>query len=661
MKPAPLLDLWQKPEGAGEPIGIVASTFTLDPDFFERDCLARFLAVESVDEGTGSADDLVARLELEVALLAPAVTVLADRSAQAERSSLRWDLLHCHVEKGLLHSKVAVLLWEHATRVIVGSANLTPAGYRRNIELAMAADLGPACVFPQAVLYGIADEIESYLELVPGLDESIPASGQARRTLQLFRERIGGQEAVASGAAVVLAPTNANDSPLEKLDEAWRGARPLRATHVSPFWDTDSPTVLETVRGLLVGRPAPGRRHRVAVTIGPGGETSFPPASRVLVDEVAQLGPLDQNLRALHAKCLVMQSKSWVAVLLGSSNHTTAGLGLGGYPRHRELNLWLGAPLDSEEGQALRDLVPLGASVDVEAPYAAPDDEDEPEQLVVLPAFFQLCRLSRTGGLWELRMSFARESSPRSWRISLPSHDRVLDEQEWRGADCPTTFVAPVDAERLPMFVIVEWEGGTTTWVVVADDRHDLPPGPGLADLRSSHLLEALATGKTLAQALRGMLEREERERASGGMIVDPLRRFDSRSSLLRRGRALAAALAALERRLAHPVVTLDGLEARLAGPLGPRFLAAKAVEDHRDGELALPDTMFTLAEIALSVSRVPWQQTLQYVDRSQGLSMIDRTLDCLDDLRIQLGNDPVDLADYLARAIKEAKRCLGS
>ena len=120
MKPTPLLDLWQKPDGAGDPLGVLATTFALDPEFFERNCLARFIAVESVDEGTGSADDLVARLELEEGLLAPMVTVLADRSAQAERSTLRWDLLPCQVDGGLLHSKVAVLLWENATRVILG-------------------------------------------------------------------------------------------------------------------------------------------------------------------------------------------------------------------------------------------------------------------------------------------------------------------------------------------------------------------------------------------------------------------------------------------------------------------------------------------------------------------------------------------------------------
>lgn len=663
MKPTPLLDLWQKPDEAGDPLGVLATTFTLDPDFFERNCLARALAVESVDEGSGSADDLVAHLELEEGLLAPMVTVLADRSAQAERSTLRWDLLHCQVDNGLLHSKVAVLLWERATRVIVGSANLTPAGYRHNIELAMAADLGPACLFSPEVLDAIADELESYLQLVPGLDDTVPADKRARDILTLFRKRTADQARVPSKLSVALAPTNPTAGPLDQFTAVWSGAQPLTATHISPFWDSNDPTVLKTVRAKLTGRPADDRSHRVAVTIGPGGETSFPPAhlGRGLVDHVVQLGPLDENVRPLHAKCLVVESAQWVATLVGSSNHTTAGLGLPGYRRHRELNLWLGASVGSKEGQALRGLVPLGPAVDIDAPYSEADDEDEPDELAVLPSFFQLCRLRRNGDTWELGLTVEPSKSPQVWRVSLPSHDPVLDDSAWKREGSPALFVTQVDPERLPMFLDVEWDGGTATWIVIADDRHDLPPGPGLADIKSSQLLEALASGKTLAQTLRDKLECEGRaSETRHGIVTDPLKRFDLRSTLLRRGRALAAALAALERRLARPVGTMDALEARLSGPLGPQFVASRVVVDHREGQLPRSEAMFTLAEIALAVARVPWAETLQYVDRNQGLALVERTLDKLDELRTELGAEPADLAAYTARALKEAKHCLG-
>ena len=45
MKPTPLLDFWQKPVDAGDPVAVLATTFALETDFFEQNCLARFLEV----------------------------------------------------------------------------------------------------------------------------------------------------------------------------------------------------------------------------------------------------------------------------------------------------------------------------------------------------------------------------------------------------------------------------------------------------------------------------------------------------------------------------------------------------------------------------------------------------------------------------------------
>ena len=116
-----------------------------------------------------------------------------------------------------------------------------------------------------------------------------------------------------------------------------------------------------------------------------------------------------------------------------------------------------------------------------------------------------------------------------------------------------------------------------------------------------------------------------------------------------------------MERRLARPAPTLDTLEARLTGPLGPHYVAAKVVAEYQDGEQPRSEAMFTLAEIVLAVARVPWSETLQYVDTAEGRALLEQTLNKLDNLRTQLGNEPADLAGYTARAIKEAKRCLPS
>lgn len=405
MKPFPLLDFWQKPADAGAPIAALATTFALDPDFFEQDCLARFLEVSSVNEGTGTVDDIVASVELHELLQRTCVTVLADRSAPVQRTSLLWDLLSCQVDGGFLHAKVAVLIWENATRVIIGSANLTAAGYRRQIELGLAADLGVECLFPSNVLTAIADELESYLRLVPGYAADVAVFTRAANTLALFRRRIAESPTGRAAVSAAFAPTNEEKAPLDQLPAVWSGPQPLCALHLSPFWDSGDQAVLAATRKLLTGRPADERLHQVAVALSPRGQTTFSRHLRKAITEVRELQDQGKEMRTLHAKCLLITSKEWVAALVGSSNHTKAGLGLGQYRRHREINVWLGAPRNSKGGKALLELIPLGKRVPDNVEEVEPKDEDE-ARLPSLPACFGISRVTRQSedSAWELHL-----------------------------------------------------------------------------------------------------------------------------------------------------------------------------------------------------------------------------------------------------------------
>ncbi|MCH5642274.1 hypothetical protein [Gordonia sp. ABSL49_1] len=660
LRQKPLLDLWQAPDGAGKPVGVLASTFVIEPDFFERNCLARFLSVQSVDEGTGSVEDVVAQIELEEKLSEPSVAVLADRSAQGDRLTLRWNLLHCHVGTGLMHSKVSILLWENATRIIVGSANLTPAGYRYNLELMIAADFGENCILPRDVLDELADEFESYLDLVPGLGPQVPSRLQAERILVQLRARIAEQPRTRPRFRVALAPTNANLTPLERLPDVFAGNDPLSATQLSPYWDSANSAALESVSALLTGRPAIGRRHDVAVVVGPTGEVPFPEQRTSDVGGVYLLeGVVGDTPRVLHAKCLLIQNREWVSALIGSSNHTAAGLGLSSSKRHRELNLWLGAPAASKEGAALKALIPLGSPIAAEPVYETPVDEDEPEMTVSLPTFFTLCRAMKGPGGWKLSLGFA-SNPPSLWTITTHQGKKVIDEKVWIEHGRQEQVIWKVETENIPPYLTVAWSDGQASWVVLADNRHDLPPGPRLADIRSSQLLDALGRGKPLSQVVREHLEDETTQRSpdDSGVITDPLKRFDSHSTLLRRGRALANSLTALERRLARHVNTVDALEARLKGPLGPSYLATRVVDDFEDGQIGLSEALFTVAEIALSVSRVDWDGVLPTDDRPEGRAAVRDTVRVIDALRVNLGNEPPDLAGYAARALQEAKKC---
>jgi len=659
MKPSPLLDFWQKPDNAGEPVALFATTFALEPDFFEQNCLARFLEVSSVNEDTGSVDDIVASVELHELLQKTKVTVLADRSAPVQRTSLLWDLLGCKVDGALLHAKVAVLLWENATRVILGSMNLTSAGYRRQIELGLAADLGPDCLFSQDVLRGIQRELASYLQLVPGYNATSSVFARASETLEMFGRRVNDQRDAKSTVRITFAPASATEKPLDRLGEVWEGGQPLIATHLSPFWDTKDRTVLESVKKLLTGRPANQRSHRVAVVLGTRGQSSFPGHLAEKIDSVQELKPLDTEMRTLHAKCLLLESNNWIAALVGSSNHTRSGLGLAKHP-HREMNIWLGAPRDSKEGKALLDLIQLGRNVDPDAEEIDPQDEDEDYQ-PSLPACFELCRVARVDNspAWKLILGIRKSTDmPNDWSISLTDETPVLTRQQWDEHGALHNTELTIQQTSLPMCVSVRWSGFKVPWAVIADDRHGLPPGPALSNLRAQHLLKALATGRSLGDILR---EKEEaadaKKREKPGINLDPLKRLEVHGSLLRKGRELSLSLSAMQRRLERPVITLEALNARLTGPLGPEFVATKVAEAYEAQEQSRPEALFTVAEIALTVGRINWKHVVEHLQNEDGIALIARTLERLADVRSRIGDEPAEMAAYADRAINEARQ----
>lgn len=665
MSTTPLLDGWQPPQGAGKPVAVFATTFVLDPTFFEADCLGRFLSLTNQDEGAGSSLDLLAQLEREDALGEPQVTVLADRSTAAERTSLRWDLLHCTVKNALLHSKVAILMWENATRVLIGSANLTPAGYRRQIEIGITADLDPHCLLPPQVLRELADELDSYLDLIPGADRAISPVTRSRAALAEFRSRVRNLETTArppSAVKVALAPTNLDDSPLARWEQVWQGPKPLRASQMSPFWDADD-TALKEIAAQLTGLPKSSRGHSAATVPGYDGAFPLPPYLAGAIDTY-RLKQSDDEARPLHAKCLLLSSDTWIAALVGSSNHTRAGLGLIPSP-HRELNVWLGASLKSREGKALAKLIPTAERISVGDHEPAFDDEDEQPQLS-LPLFFEFCQLrkSEMGDGWQLDLHFNPVSPLDGWCVATTSDTELLSSAQWLDAGRPASITRDLPPGEVPSFITVRWSDGAVSWTVLVDDPHLLPPGPAVADLTARQLFAALATGKSITSAAEDHLRDLLAAEVTGVGRLDPLLRHDDPRSLMREGRALSAALLNMQRRLAYPAPTVDAVKARLAGPLGPGALAAKVVESIAAHEESEAGGLFKLAELAMAVGRADWASCLARLDShdaSLARTALGESVDEIARRILDLVAGPHDITEYARRAVKEARACLGN
>ena len=114
-----LLDCWTPPQILGEadqnnrpvPIAFISTTFTFDADFFEEECLTRFLTMETEKEDDGAA--FLIEREEKLASLHGGI-VIVDQSHCKGSRSLRWDLVPCRVKNGIMHAKISILHWSTA-------------------------------------------------------------------------------------------------------------------------------------------------------------------------------------------------------------------------------------------------------------------------------------------------------------------------------------------------------------------------------------------------------------------------------------------------------------------------------------------------------------------------------------------------------------------
>ena len=663
-----LLDYWSPPLGAGDPLACLATTFTFEADFFSQDCLSRFLSLSTVSSEGDRISSVAALLEEEDRLSEAQVSVLVDRSSPAEKRNLRWDLLPIRAPGGLLHAKVTVLLWERAARVILGSANLTSAGYRRQIEVALALDLDEGCRIPRAVTDALIAELRRAAAMAPG--PTAGAKARALATLDLFAARVGTldlPQANTGDIRLAVAPARPGVSPLDRLSDVWHGNQPLRAIVLSPFWDDAVPApAIDAIRRRLTGRPASQRSTTLLVGVdsvtgvqGPSALAAQPDTA-VLAFEAPDAG---KELRRLHAKVLLFESDDWIAAMIGSSNATTAGYGLNRRHGHHELNLWIGCRAGSRIAKQLRSLAPAAGPLEIPSEeWGQQLDEDEPA-LPALPLGFATC-LVLVGTPSRLQLGFDPSAPlPEHWEVRTPAGHEVLTAQTWRDADSPHSVEVDLPDPVLPAYLDVQWQEGTgtlhATWTANVEDRAALPPPAELAELPVDVLLAALSSTRPLPVALEEELRRRERhgQRGNGAIELDPLHRFDSSGMLFQRARRLSLALWRLQQRLSRPATSLDVIAWRLNGAFGPAAIADGVAASAQD-ERSLPgEAHFVLAELALTVSAVDWRQVGPGLSQERVGQLIADVLTHIEERRQGLPRAPDPALDSYAREALAAVR----
>jgi hypothetical protein len=666
MSGAKLLDHWSPPDGAGPPIACLATTFTFEADFFAQDCLSRFLSLSTIAGEGDHISSIAAALEEEDRLSETQVSVLVDWSSPAEKRNLRWDILPVAVPGGLLHAKVVVLLWERSARIVLLSANLTSAGYRRQVELAMAIDLEEGCQVQRSVLNDFISELRHLTGLIPG--STSEPKRRAMATIDQLEARVEAlklSNAVSRVLRLAVAPARPSVSPLDRLADVWRGGKPLWATALSPFWDDQIPaSAVAAIRKRLTGLPASSRTVTLVAAIDPFSGTVQAPLSLASQggSHVVAFDPPDTELRSLHAKLILFESEEWLAALIGSSNATEAGLGLNPGRGHHELNIWLGCPSGSKLAKHLRALSRAGERIEIDdAPWESIRDDDEPTA-PVLPTAFLSCTID-AGRLRRVRLELNPGGLPPWWEVQTPSGRELLTSESWRTSGSSSIVFVDLPDEVLPAYLLVRWdaegESNQATWTANVEDRSALPLPAELRELPPDLLLDALASTRPLPFALERELRRRERAgQEERHLELDPLRRFDDTGLLLQRARHLSLALWRLQERLGRPASSLDAVHWRLHGVFGPLAIADSLVRAAREQPTLPGEAHFRLAEVALTVSAVDWSRVAVDLDLRAVRKLVADALTDLEERRQDLPPAPDAAVDaYVRDAVEAARR----
>lgn len=641
-----MLDLWRPPTGSGEAVGCLATTYTFAPGLFDEHCLAHFLEVDSEP----NREDLAFLLEREIRLGGTYAGILVDHTQSGVSHSLRWDVLPVRIRGGKQHSKISLLVWTNHIRIIVASANLTEPGYRTNQEIAFTLDMTPESFVSQH-LADTCDFLRCLLAFVPGANPDVPEIGRAIRFIHQAEEQARGWKPAEpmknlSQHLVFTLPSRDRNAAVDgpgfperrSLSEAIRQCRnkgrspTAHAVVASPFFDEDDETdattsalcksmTRETRRQLTFCLPSIGEKEHEAIRLAAPESLLRTPKKYTAAASFKILPKFDgsKNLRPWHAKMLALGNDQYSALMVGSSNFTRAGMGIG-RRRNAEANLLTIAERRSharEPGQ-LESIWPEMSSIDrpESAEWQGPKpDEEQCAQAPDLPMGF-LSAHYRAGDVREIVLRLDRNHLPDRWSVNAADHPSALliDHEGWIHRGRPQRITLSWKPLQPPSLLLVRWPDGEAYWSLNIEDARQLPPPVELEKMSAEEMLEILAASDPGA-ASRAWAKKEQNDHLFDEELdaaippdLDPLHRYNLKTTFLRRIRSRARMLAKLRANLQRPVWSDQALQWRLGGFIGITPLAKRLLKNviesdgHIDEELlALADFLIVLREIEYS------------------------------------------------------------
>jgi hypothetical protein len=612
------------------------------PALFDEQCLARFLEIESEP----NREDLAFLLERENRLGGVYAGVLVDYTQAGVEHSLRWDVLPVRIKAGKQHAKISLLVWSDLIRIIVASANLTEPGYRTNHEVAAAVDLTPeeadAGLLGETIAF-----LRSLLLLVPGASSRPPEVVRAEGFLDRIATHADGWKPNRRGTGIrqrlvfTIPQAGPDIAGRSSLDEAVqecrrRGGSPNEAWVASPFFDAEEDN--SHVTAALCKQMARGGERRLCFCVpamrddevaiprlaAPKALLKTPRAYQgTVVVEMLPDRDGDKNRRPWHAKMLALLADQYSARMIGSSNFTCAGMGVG---QHRNAEANLLTIVDRKAyGREVSQLEAVWPEMEqVTNPEAAewlgtqPDnDEEEQAAKSPLPAGF-LSATYRAGDKRQIVLRFDANHLPQDWRILTCGQERheLLTAAAWhdRGR-LPQVELAWMPVQP-PEKLVVQWGEYEAFLPLNVEDSRSLPPPAQIECMTSDDMLWILAATDPGAAFRAWVKQRQPSDLFDADLDtatpvdLDPLRRYDLHATFLHRIRRRARILAQLRFNLQRPVWGQQALEWRLRGLIGIEPLADRLMREVAAEEDAVDEALLTLADFLIVLREVDYQPT---------------------------------------------------
>lgn len=426
---------------AGSLLGFLATSYEFDSDFFETDFLPNVLSLGAWDDRNWAS-----RIAMERALaeISTACVIMDSACYRTRPRSLRVEFVPATRLGGTaIHGKVLVLHYEREVRLLVGSANLTQAGYRCNIEVASALTATPSALGEAApIIQAIAAVQQHYAPwLTPAASALLRA---AQKQVEDWSSPAEQQQPLASslfgGGSVPL---------ITQFVDLWPASEPIRRIEiVSPFWSESQVPLtyfLNTLRKRNLLAEGAELKLITEARILPDGSAlpvlpvelqTFDPSPWGVSIKVQAANPSvakedvegRENLaatRVLHAKIVALCGSHSVLVYTGSANFTARGWSLGMSGNQTNVEAGLAVQYSCAEGTKwLRDCLPRGLGPIIELPCAGvcrieiPECGPEPEPW---PVFLHRLTLSphpsRHGDLILEAALNSAVTPPIVWRI----------------------------------------------------------------------------------------------------------------------------------------------------------------------------------------------------------------------------------------------------